>query len=56
MPTVADIDEALLHCSLVPPIRRGPGYETFVDNLLDFRLALIENAELNRIMREILTR
>lgn len=56
MPTLADVDEALMHASLVPPARRGPGYSAFVDGLLDYRLALEEHYELMRTVQAILSR
>lgn len=37
MPTLAEIDEALFHASLVPEDERGIAWQRFVDALLEQR-------------------
>lgn len=36
-PIQSDIDEALLHLSLVPPDERGPAWHAYLDALLEAR-------------------
>ena len=37
MPTLAELDEALLHASLVPADERGKPWHAWVDSLIDQR-------------------
>ena len=43
--TIADLDEALRHLSLVPTDARGDGWSAYMDALLDKRQRLEKNNE-----------
>lgn len=47
MATLADIDEALLHASLVPVDERGAFWHQWVDSLMDQRNRAKEPAHAN---------
>lgn len=58
MPTLAELDEALLHASLVPADERGKAWHAFVDSLLAqrTRIAAPLDARATRVLAVAETR